>query len=435
MDVSRGSFGTIDEGSGRFVELLLRSGELLGESLDYHETLQNVCQAAVSTIADICMIDMLDEKRRGVRLLAAAHRVPERSRGLLESAAPFRRSAPGYPPYVGYQVAMDGTPRLVERVDETYLRKHATSLMHERFMLDMGYRSMIVAPLQSVRYGILGAITIVRTDPTEPDYGPAALRFFMDLARRCGSAVSKSMLYEQTLEIAMRFQRAALPKHLPSVPSFNLDAFYEPASAAQLVGGDWYDAFSMDDQRIGITIGDVQGHGVEAAVLMNSLRDALRAAMYAGSSVDGALRIGDWIMTLEGEGRFSTALAAVLDIEHCTLTLASAGHPGPLIWIDAEGRVTDPFFDRSLPLGMKKEFGETQQASTTISLSEGDFALFFTDGLIEWQHDFDGGMHRAEEVLQRRATRCARHPALEIRRLLLTGPTPDDVAILTVRAD
>ncbi len=168
---------------------------------------------------------------------------------------------------------------------------------------------------------------------------------------------------------------------------------------------------------------------------MNSMRDGLRAALYAGSDPRGALSIGDTIMATEGEGRFATALVALLDVKGRTLTVASAGHPGPLVWIAAERKVVDTFRDRSLPLGMQKLFGATQGEASTLALSENDFALFFTDGLIEWQHDPSEGMRRVEEALRDVGVRHALQPALALRHRLLTGPTPDDVAILTLRAD
>lgn len=421
------------EGSGRFVELLLESGEVLGESLDYHETLQNVCTAAVKTIADICMIDILDG-HGGIGLLAAAHRLPDRSMHLLHDAARYRESAPGHEPYIGMLAAMTEKPIFIDRIGDEFLRKHATSPEHEAFMREMGYGSMIVAPLISKRYGTLGSITVIRTDQSTP-FDADAVVFVVDLARRCATAISKAMLHEQTLEIATRFQRAALPKHLPTIADFHLDAFYEPASAEQLVGGDWYDAFETDDGSIAITIGDVQGHGVEAAVLMSSMRDALRAALYGGSNLAETLSIGDRIMTLEGDGCFATALVAILDTKKHTLCAASAGHPGPLLWKDGEQRVIDPFLDRSLPLGMQRIFGQPQHQGHTIPLEPRDFVLFFTDGLVEWDRNLKEGMARLEAVLADPAMRESKQPALAARRMLLTGPTPDDVAILTLRAD
>lgn len=432
MESSRKRAGI--EGSGRFIELLLQSGEVLGESLDYHETLQNVCAAAVQTIADICMIDIFDASGE-ITLLAAAHRQPDRSMHLMDAAAKFRKPSPGFPPYIGALSAKSEKPILVEMIDETYLMEHATSLEHRGFMREMGYRSMVVAPLVSKRYGTLGSLTVVRTDPLSAPFDVESVVFVKDLARRCATAISKAMLHEQTLEIATRFQRAALPKFLPNIPGFDLDAFYEPASAEQLVGGDWYDAFETGDDCVAITIGDVQGHGVEAAVLMNSMRDALRAALYGGSDLAEALAIGDRIMSLEGEGSFATAVVASLKVSERRLTVASAGHPGPLIWKDGERRVIDPFLDRSLPMGMQRYFKAPQLAATSVVLQPCDFVLFFTDGLIEWKRDMQQGMERLETVMADPAMRRSSQPAMAIRRMVLTGPIPDDVAILTLRAD
>lgn len=417
-------------GSARFVRLLLRSGELLGESLDYHETLQNVCAAAVETIADICLLDILDDKG-DVSMVAAAHRRSDLS-AILTQAGKYLYSEPGYAPHVVLEVIGSHEPVLVGHIDDKYLTTHATSLEHAHFMRTMGFRSMIVVPLISRRYGVLGALTIVRTDPDEPPYERDALEFVVDLGRRCATAMSKSMLYEQTLDIATRFQRAALPKHLPKIPGFTLDAYYEPASTEQLVGGDWYDAFDLESGCYAVTIGDVQGHGIEAAVLMSSLRDALRAALYGNRDLAEVLRIGDVVMSAEGEGAFATALIGLVDPEERTLSLASAGHPGPLLWKAMTQTIIDPFLGRSLPLGLQHGLGGSQRAPETIQLEPGDFAAFFTDGLVEWGRDAVEGERRLAAAMRREEIRSAAEPALAVRLAAVEGPALDDVAILTL---
>jgi serine phosphatase RsbU (regulator of sigma subunit) len=280
-----------------------------------------------------------------------------------------------------WEVITTQQPLLVGRVGEEYLTQRATSDEHERFMRTMGYRSLLVVPLVSKTQGVLGAMTMVRVDDNEMPYDQAELRFAQDLARRCASAIAKSMLHAQTVNIATNFQQAALPRSLPRIAGLALDAIYEPSSKELLVGGDWHDAFPMPDGRIALTIGDVLGHGIAAAVWMGRLRNALRAALISDPDPARALAVTDRVMRIDSQDEFSTALVAVIDPVHQTMTCASAGHPGPLIW-DGESSVMDPFTDRTLPLGLRS-LGDDVRTAQVITLRPGSFAAFFTDGLLE----------------------------------------------------
>jgi hypothetical protein len=412
----------------RYLELLVETGEILSESLDYHQTLENVCQATIQGIADICLVNLgpLDQ----LHLAASAHRDPQKAKKL-EEAGWHLRNGERLDAHPARRVIRSGTPLLLPHIDDAALREYSTSAEHERFMREMGYRSMIVVPLKSKTQGILGTLTMIRTGMARP-YDHNDLRFACDVAQRCATAIAKSLLYAQTLHIATQFQRAALPHALPSVPGFDFDAFYEPSTEELLVGGDWYDAFVLADARVAITVGDVVGHGLGAAVMMSRLRHSLRAALFTDPDAARALAVTDRLISLEPTDEFATALVAVLDPVHNTMSCASAGHPGPLIW-ESGGTVSDPFDQRAAPLGVPFVNPERKPART-VTLRPESFAIFFTDGLLEWNRDMPAAMEALCAALQRADVRTAAHPAKAIRDFVIDqNAHRDDIAILTAR--
>src|SRR5579884_1218909 len=410
----------------RYLELLVETGEILGESLDYHETLENVSQATIQGIADICQVYLgpLDQ----LHLAASAHRDTEKTRALQE-AGWHLRNGERLNAHVARHVMRSGDPILVPFVDDEFLKNYSTSAEHERFMREMKYRSMMVVPLRSKTQGILGALTMVRIG-SGPAYDRNDLRFACDLGRRCGTAIAKSLLYAQTLHIATQFQRAALPSTLPDAGELRFDAFYEPSTEEMLVGGDWYDAFELPDGRIAVSVGDVVGHGLGAAVMMSRLRHSLRASLFSDPDPTRALTVTDRLMRLEPVEDFATALVAIIDPAHQTISCASAGHPGPLIWTPG-GDVSDAFTDRASPLGLRLN-SEARSPAQTVTLRPLSFVAFFTDGLLEWSRDVSAATEALFAALRRADVRDAPHPAKTIRDVVIGEHAHrDDVAILT----
>ena len=134
-------------------------------------------------------------------------------------------------------------------------------------ILDIGYD--IVRP-DGERRPVLGAGRIVF------EHGSAVrmVGTVQDLAER--------RLHEREHEIANRLQRALLPRELPTIAGVRLSAHYVPAESDLLAGGDWYDALPLPDGRLALVIGDVAGHGLQAASVMGQLRMAVRASLTMG---------------------------------------------------------------------------------------------------------------------------------------------------------
>ena len=137
-------------------------------------------------------------------------------------------------------------------------------------MRRMGYRSLMIVPLTTKTQGVVGAMTLVRTDRSEERYDAESLLFAQDLGRRCATAIAKALLYGADLDHCDDLSKGRAARESASVRGHDAGRFYEPSSEELLVGGDWYDAFELPDGRIAITLGDVLGHGLEAATWMTS---------------------------------------------------------------------------------------------------------------------------------------------------------------------
>ena len=137
-------------------------------------------------------------------------------------------------------------------------------------------------------------------------------------------------------EIAIGLQRALLPGRLATLPRLAFAARYEAGSDVLEVGGDWYDAFALPDGRVGLTVGDVVGHGLAAAAAMGQLRTALAAlAQHAAGPGELLTRLEGFLLR-SGTTDFATVCYAVLDPSTGVLDYASAGHP-PMLLVTASG--------------------------------------------------------------------------------------------------
>lgn len=410
-----------------YFAFLVRAGEILSTSLDYRETLQNVCRAAVETVADICLLDI---GRPGeTELAAAAHREPSEEPHL-RGAGDFLRSEPERPEHPVCTVIKTGETMFVHRVDEDFIDKAASSDSHAAFFRKMRIRSMIIVPVSNQAWGIVGALTLARTDDGQP-FNDIAVRFAQDLGRRCGIAIAKARYHSQIADVSTRYQKLSLPNKLPRTPCAHFSAYYEPADKTMFVGGDWYDAFPLPNGKIALSVGDISGHGLEAAAHMGYTRVALRAALAVEADVAKALDVVDYMFRYSERGDFfATASVAIFDPKSMTMTCESAGHPGPLIWEERRNGVIDPFRERGLPLGFRDMAGPQEPA--VISVSPGTLAVFFTDGLVEWDHDYNAGERAAYRAIEDRNVREAENPAESIVRAVVKGKHHDDVAVMTL---
>jgi serine phosphatase RsbU (regulator of sigma subunit) len=254
--------------------------------------------------------------------------------------------------------------------------------------------------------------------------------------RRAALALTESeeryrLLAEQQYRIAVRLQRALLPDHLIQHPNLAITAHYQADSAVLEVGGDWYDTFSWPDGRIGVMVGDVVGHDLEAAAAMGHLRAAV-AALAPETDGRPAVMLDALDRCAKGPNGtdFVTACCVVIDPATGKTTYASAGHP-PLLIIPPTGHSIWADEASSPPLGTLET---SDRRESSFVLEPGSYVILYTDGLIERRSEsLDVGLERlrsaAETIVRTDAANIA-HDLV----VALSGETTlsDDVVVVAV---
>ena len=235
-------------------------------------------------------------------------------------------------------------------------------------------------------------------------------------------------LYEHERRVATRLQAASLPRELPACAVLQFDAVYVPGSREAEIGGDWYDAFALADGRIAVSVGDVMGSGLDAAVTMGKVRQAMRAAALLDADPLTMLRVADATFRMDDAAGLATALAAVIDPVAMTMRYACAGHYPPLVR-DRAGAVRELPVDPGLPLGLRGAGGSRVDV---FDLADGELIVLYTDGLIESTRDAHEGERRLHAAL-RAAHAGDLRPAQSIHDAVLVDGSRDDVAILAIR--
>ncbi|MDQ4048349.1 MAG: SpoIIE family protein phosphatase [Actinomycetota bacterium] len=288
-----------------------------------------------------------------------------------------------------------------------------------------GVRSLVGAPL--VQEGeVIGVVCVGSLAPARFDENDAALLSLV--ADRAALAIGNAGLYEREHRIVETLQRSLLPARMPQLPGMTIAARYEPGGAD--VGGDWYDAIELDGGGVGLAMGDVVGHGIDAAATMGELRNSLRAYALGGLPPGAVLaRLNHLVEKLQAN-RMTTLLYAVIDADWTRVRYASAGHPPPLV-LTPDGTAEFLWGGRSTPLGVP---GCEQYEEGTARLVDGSILLLYSDGLVEVRgEDLLTGLERLRQAAMAGPADPQALCDHVIESLLGSRPAADDVALLAVR--
>ena len=196
---------------------------------------------------------------------------------------------------------------------------------------------------------------------------------------------------QQELQVAALIQQTLLPKELPSIPGWNVDAFYRPARA---VGGDFYDFIQLDDDRLGVVIGDVTDKGVPAALVMATCRSMLRAAALRHDSPSAVLAdVNEGLVPEIPPAMFVTCLYAIIDTSAGDVVFANAGHNLPYV------RTADGVLElraTGMPLGLMPGMPYDE---ATYRLHDGDLMVLTSDGITE-AHSPEGEMYGFPRLME-----------------------------------
>ncbi|MFJ9147890.1 SpoIIE family protein phosphatase [Streptomyces sp. NPDC102270] len=254
------------------------------------------------------------------------------------------------------------------------------------------------------------------------------------LAGLIAHAMEKAQRYESETVLARGLQQALLPRRLSAHPLVETAGRYLPGTAGMDVGGDWYDVVESGD-GLALVIGDVQGHGVQAAATMGQLRSAVRAFALGDRPPDEVMSSTNHLLIDLDPGLFASCCYIRLDPATGVARAARAGHPPPLLRSpDGRTRVLD------LPGGVV--LGVAPRARypvTELQMEPGAILALYTDGLVERSGtDIDEGITALRVALAKAGTPAARPGsrflAAVADRLTATArhavDRPDDIALL-----
>jgi PAS domain S-box-containing protein len=240
--------------------------------------------------------------------------------------------------------------------------------------------------------------------------------------------VTERVEYDRQHRISETLQRALLPQDLPSVGGLALAARYLPTEVGFQAGGDWYDVIPLADGNVGLVIGDVAGHGLEAASVMGQLRMAVRAYALEGHRPADVVAHADVVLRAVAPEELATMAYAEIDPESGRVDLVTAGHPPPVA-IDARGaRYLEP--PAQPPIGLARRWTYREVVA---EVDPGAKLVLYTDGLIDRR---DIGLDEGMERLLAAAEEARGRPVEIVCRRLIDALVPseaaDDIALLAV---
>jgi integral membrane sensor domain MASE1/GAF domain-containing protein len=261
-------------------------------------------------------------------------------------------------------------------------------------------------------------------------FGEAECNTLETFAAVVGQTLERVRLTEHREGVAMTLQHAMLGRP-DDVDSVAVSTAYRPADERLQVGGDWYDVIDLSGSRVGLVVGDVVGHHLEAAATMGQLRAALRALAVVLEDPAAVVRALERLVAHDDAARSSTLLYAVLDPERQTLRYCATGHPPPLL-VHQDGGCEFLLGGRGAPLGSFRPI-EPQAATATLPL--GSTLVLYTDGLIERRREvLDVGLDRLAALAPVIAATPVADLADTLLDAMIAGTREDDVAVLVARS-
>ncbi|MDH6218167.1 PAS domain S-box-containing protein [Streptomyces pseudovenezuelae] len=435
--------------------LLDRAGENIGRTLDIERTAQELADVAVPDFADYVTVDLLESVLRGgepvpgpvavtdqVPLRRAGHQsvnagVPEAVVGIGDVAAYLPTSPP-------VRALASGRAWREERLDPL-AKEWATRIPggREATFLELGLHSVLIVPIRA-RGVTLGVTTFFRRGRQEP-FDADDLSLAEDLVSRAAVCVDNARRYTRERDAALVLQRSLLPRRLPEQDAVEVAACYRPADELTGLGGDWYDLIPLSGARVALVVGEVPGHGIDAAAGMGRLRTAVRtlAALelppeevlahlddLVGRSAreeGGEPGTGgaDGMVRIVGSG----CVYVVYDPVDGQCSMAAAGHPAPAV-VMPDGTVSFVDLPQGAPLGV----GGPPFEAVELALAEGSVLALHTDGLLARGEDWAVGADR--DRLRGALERVASSLDLRCRAVvdaLVPDRPHDDVALLLAR--
>lgn len=404
----------------------MQSAENLGIA-DSAEQLRRLLRIADVALAHLSPEDLLDELLIRVREVigadtAAVLLLDEQSNELVATAAKGIEeeveAGVRIPVGKGFagKIAAERAPVVIERIDRHNVMNPILS--------EKGIVSLLGVPLL-VGGHVLGVLHVGSL--TYRKFTDADAQLLQMVAERVALGLNVR-LYEHERRLTSALQQTFLPVGMPRVPGMRFTVKYQPAAG---IGGDWYDVFALPWGAIAIAMGDVAGHGIEAAAAMGRLRNALRAyAVEVADPAEVVTRL-DRLMEPLDIVSMVTLVYGTIDPDLSDLRFVSAGHVPPLVLrSESLSFVDDGWVDP--PLGTTRYH---RYRNHVVSLDRVNSLLLYTDGLVERRDEsLSAGLERLQSEFYRVGDAPNPEAGLDslIDRLLEGSEPQDDIALLLV---
>ncbi|GAA3116120.1 hypothetical protein GCM10010449_42810 [Streptomyces rectiviolaceus] len=419
----------------RRLALLVEAGRGIGTALDVLATAEKITEVAVPEFAATVTVDLARAVLEGEVPATSGSAAMSLVRVARCSADDADQEGPGQPTCSPPPPPVDHSP--VEYPPGSPQDRCLSSggLVHDD--------TVLVVPLRAGN-STLGLVTFVRrTRSATFDSGEVALA--VELVARTAVSIDNARRFTRERTASLALQRQLLPQHVPEQSAVDLAYRYLPTDDVTGVGGDWFDVIPLSGTRVGLVVGDVVGHGLQAAATMGRLRTTVRAfAQMDMDPVELLSRLDDLVAQSAEEQRSelgtpdgtyadvttgATCLYAVYDPVSRRCVMARAGHLPPAL-VDPDGRLTFPDLPAGPPLGL----GGLPFESLDIELPVGSLLALFTDGLVEARdRDIDHGLDILGRVLSDRQASLEELCDRAVAELLPGGSIADDTALLLIR--
>ncbi|MER6357202.1 SpoIIE family protein phosphatase [Streptomyces sp. NPDC001634] len=436
IDITAQQKSELEAATGRQrLELLNEATLRVGTTLDVALTGQELADIAVPRFADIATVDVLADVTEDAEpmsslssgaVLRRLGKAPASGLAAVDILAPVGRTLhfPATAPYT--QAVIDRRPYLLRRIDARVIAPAARYTSTPKRLLALGVHSMIMVPL-AARGLVLGVATFLRTGD-RPAFDAADLALAGDLAAHAGVCIDNARLFHREHDTALTLKRSMLPGRPKPPAGIEIAHRYRPASDVHEVGGDWYDVATLAPGKGAIVIGDVMGHGIQAAAIMGQMRTTVRAFTHLDLPPDQLLHHLDSALQELDSPLLATCLYSVCDAAAHRCHLGRAGHPPPaLVTPDGTARLLD------LPPGAPLGIGGISYDTTEITLAPGSILVLYTDGLVEARGtDLDQRLNELTRLLTG-AHRDLDQLCDTLMDHLAPTPAEDDITILAAR--
>ena len=240
--------------------------------------------------------------------------------------------------------------------------------------------------------------------------------------------------YENELEMARNIQEGLIPKEVPKTNKLDISSFFNPADE---VGGDYFDYLDLGNDKIGIVMADVSGHGTAAALVMTMIKGIVHAITSDFESPEKALAELNSILNQIGpKEKFVTMIFLVFDVKNMKLQYSSAGHP-PLVFYNSKTKTCElvEFICPALGISSLSQYKQKQ-----MTLSPGDLILVYTDGVTEafntQQEMFEETrlLEAVQETAKQPSAKIIEHIKKKLQEFIKEASQSDDVAMIAIKA-